>query len=233
MDHNKIIAYFRVSTRKQGESGLGLEGQHAAIDDFARQNMAIILASYTEVESGKIAERCELRKALAHARRSKATLAVAKIDRLSRNVAFLSTLMESGVEFIACDTPNANRLTIHILAAVAEDEARRVSERTKAALAAYKARGGLLGAALPQCRKLTHEARKAGAANAGLTARHLATEAYRDIEPTLRKMKEDGLSLRDAAKKMNESEQTTRRNKKWSHVQIRRILETGGPKMYP
>ena len=138
MDHKKIIAYFRVSTKKQGESRLGLEGQHAAIDDFARQNMAIILApSYTEVESGKLAERCELRKALAHARRSKATLAVAKIDRLSRNVAFLSTLMESGVEFIACDTPHATRLTIHILAAVVEDEARRVSERTKAALGRY------------------------------------------------------------------------------------------------
>ncbi|MCX6130796.1 MAG: recombinase family protein [Proteobacteria bacterium] len=138
MDHKKIVAYFRVSTRKQGESGLGLEGQEAAIATYAQGGKVKILASYTEVESGKLAERRELSKALAHARRSKATLVVAKLDRLARNVAVLSALMDSGVEFIACDNPYANRLTIHILAAVAEDEARRISERTKTALAAYK-----------------------------------------------------------------------------------------------
>lgn len=163
MDHIKIIDYFRVSTRKQGDSGLGLEGQEAAVNAFAQQRGGKILGAYTEVESGKLAERRELSKALAHARRSKAVLVVAKLDRLARNVAFLSALMESGVEFLACDNPHANRLTIHILAAVAEDEARRISERTKAALKAYKARGGKLGASLPQCRTLTLASRRIGA----------------------------------------------------------------------
>ena len=222
---SKIIAYFRVSTRKQGDSGLGLEGQEAAVRDYARQHEAKILAAYTEVESGRKAERSQLNKALAHARRSKATLMVAKLDRLSRNVAFLSTLMDSGVEFIACDNPFANRLTIHILAAVAEDEARRISERTKAALAAYKARGGKLGAALAQCRKLTIAARKRGAERSGTTSRRLALEAYRDIEPTLQELKKAGLSLREMARKMNELGHTTRRGKTWNHVQIKRIME--------
>jgi DNA invertase Pin-like site-specific DNA recombinase len=225
MDHKKIVAYCRVSTRKQGESGLGLEGQEVAIKAFSLQNGGAILASYTEVESGKIAERRELIKALAHARRSKATLVVAKLDRLARNVAFHSALMDSGVEFAACDNPFANRLTIHILAAVAEDEASRISERTKAALAAYKARGGKLGAALAQCRKLTIAARKKGAERSGATSKRLATEAYRDIEPTLQELKKTGLSLREIARKMNDLGHTTRRGKNWNHVQIKRIMD--------
>ena len=139
-----IVAYFRVSTKQQGESGLGLEGQEFAVEQFAQKSGNRILAKYTEVESGRVSDRPELKKAKAHAKRSKATLVVAKLDRLSRNVAFLSALMESDIEFVACDNPHANRLTIHILAAVAEDEARRISERTKAALQAAKARGVLI-----------------------------------------------------------------------------------------
>ena len=115
-----IIAYYRVSTKQQGQSGLGLEGQKAALEAFAKQTGCRIAASYREVESGKLAERPELARALAHAKRSKATLEVAKLDRLARNVAFLSALMRSGVDFVACDNPNANKLTIHILAAVAK-----------------------------------------------------------------------------------------------------------------
>src|SRR5712671_4210340 len=147
-----IIPYYRVSTKKQGESGLGLEGQEAAVQNYARQSGATIKANYVEVESGKRSDRPQLAKALAHARRSKATLVVAKLDRLARNVAFLSALMDSTVPFVACDNPHANRLTLHILAAVAEAEALAISQRTKAALTAYKARGGKLGAELPQCR---------------------------------------------------------------------------------
>lgn len=225
MDHKKIIAYLRASTSKQGESGLGLEGQEAAISAFAIQNGGAILASYTEVESGKIAERRELIKALAHARRSKATLVVAKLDRLARNVAFLSAILDSGVEVLACDNPYANRLTIHILAAVAEDETRRISERTKAALAAYKVRGGKLGAALEQCRKLTISARRKGGQRSGENSKRLALEAYRDIVPILKDLKEAGLSLREMAAKMNELGHTTRRGKIWNHVQIARVLK--------
>lgn len=135
----KLVAYYRVSTRKQGESGLGIEAQQACVADFARYGQHEIIAAYREIETGKRADRPELAKAIAHAKRAKATLVIAKLDRLARNVHFLSGLMEAGVEFVACDNPYANRLTLHILAAVAEDEARRVSERTKAALAAYKA----------------------------------------------------------------------------------------------
>jgi DNA invertase Pin-like site-specific DNA recombinase len=224
MDHIKIIAYFRVSTRKQGDSGLGLEGQEAAVKTFAQQRGGKILGSYTEVESGKIAERRELNKALAHARRSKAILVVAKLDRLARNVAFLSALMDSGVEFVACDNPHANRLTIHILAAVAEDEAHRISERTKAALAAYKARGGKLGASRPECRTLTNEARKLGAQRSGAVAKDLAEKAYHDIEPLFAEFFDQGLSMRAIARKLNEMGHTTRRGKPWNHVQIGRIV---------
>jgi DNA invertase Pin-like site-specific DNA recombinase len=133
-----IISYYRVSTRKQGDSGLGLEGQQSAVEAYAKATGGRIVATYREVESGKLAERPELNRALAHAKRSKATLVVAKLDRLARNVAFLSTMMRAGVDFIACDNPNANKLTVHILAAVAEDEAERISARTKAALQAAK-----------------------------------------------------------------------------------------------
>src|SRR5262245_41996714 len=145
----RLIAYFRVSTRKQGQSGLGLEGQAEAVDSFQKQHNATIVANYKEVESGKRKDRPELLKAIAHAKRSKAVLVVAKLDRLSRNVAFLSALMESKVQFVCCDNPHATPLTIHILAAVAEDEAKRISDRTRAALAAAKMRGTLLGSARP------------------------------------------------------------------------------------
>lgn len=222
----KIVAYYRVSTRKQGESGLGLESQEASVKAFAVQRNGQIIAAYTEVESGKVAERRELNKALAHARRSKATLLVAKLDRLARNVAFLSALMDSGVEFVACDNPHANRLTIHILAAVAEDEARRISERTKAALAAYKARGGKLGAARPECRILTLEARRRGGQLGGAAAKRLAAKAYEDVEPQVQELATQGLSLRAIARVLNDYGHTTRRGKDWNHVQVMRILKS-------
>src|SRR5712692_6699026 len=118
-----IIAYYRVSTKQQGESGLGLEGQQAAVEAFAKASGAKIKATYLEIETGKRADRPELAKALSHARRSRATLCVAKLDRLARNVEFLAKVMNSNAEFVACDSPAANRLTLHILAAVAEAEA--------------------------------------------------------------------------------------------------------------
>jgi DNA invertase Pin-like site-specific DNA recombinase len=145
----KIIAYYRVSTAKQGKSGLGLEGQQAAVSSFVAHRGCEVLATYQEIESGKISDRPELAKAVAHAKRSKAVLVVAKLDRLARNVAFLSKLMESGVEFVAIDMEHANCLTIHILSAVAEGDAKAISDRTKTALAAAKARRTLLGSARP------------------------------------------------------------------------------------
>jgi DNA invertase Pin-like site-specific DNA recombinase len=128
------------STARQGQSGLGLEAQRQAVAEHVNGHGAL-LGEYVEVESGKRNDRPELAKALAHAKATGAMLIIAKLDRLARNVAFISALMESGVDFVAADMPMANRLTVHVLAAVAEHEAKMISERTKAGLAAAKARG--------------------------------------------------------------------------------------------
>ena len=173
-----LVAYRRVSTQKQGESGLGLEAQETAIQAYQRATGSRILAEFTEVETGKKDEmenRPELLKAIARAKRAKAVLVIAKLDRLARSVYVTATLHKTGIDFVACDNPTANRLTIQILAAVAENEARMTSQRTKDALKAYKdggrvskrvrllypdgvpaevikATAGKLGASLPQCR---------------------------------------------------------------------------------
>ena len=141
----KYISYFRVSTQRQGQSGLGLEAQQAAVNAFISSHDHELVGSYTEIESGRNSDRPQLLAALAQARRQKAVVVIAKLDRLARSVAFISAIMESGVEFIATDMPGANRLTIQIMAVIAENEARMISERTKAALAAAKARGVVLG----------------------------------------------------------------------------------------
>jgi DNA invertase Pin-like site-specific DNA recombinase len=219
-----LVGYARVSTRGQGESGLGLEAQQAAIQGYAVQTGAVLAKLYIEVESGTKSARPQLIAALAHAKRSKSTLIVAKLDRLARNVAFTSTLMESGVDFVACDNPHANRLTIHILAAVAEDEAYRISERTKAALAAYKARGGQLGATLPACRNLTLQARARGAKAAGAVVAALALAAYADLAPIVRELRGRGLSQKAIADELNAQGHTTRRGKLWNQVQVMRVL---------
>jgi DNA invertase Pin-like site-specific DNA recombinase len=225
MANRKIIGYYRVSTQKQGRSGLGLEGQQTAVESYAKMDDGTIIKTYTEVESGKKSDRPELAKALAHAKCIGATLVVAKLDRLARNVAFLSSLMESKADFVACDNPHANRLTIHILAAVAEDEAIRISERTKAALTAYKARGGKLGAELEQCRNLTDEARRKGALAGGQAVREMADEAYTHLLPIVQEMRNNGSTLQEIAAHLNEQGYTTRRGKAWNHVQVMRLLD--------
>ncbi|AMV16979.1 recombinase family protein [Planctomyces sp. SH-PL14] len=151
----KVVSYVRVSKQRQSRSGPGLAAQENAVREFAAQHDAKIVGSFVEVESGRDDERPELVKAIAYAKRQRATLIVAKLDRLARSVRFVSTLMESGVEFSAADMQFANRLTLHIMSAVAEDEARRISERTKSGLTAYRARGGVLDAARPECRNRT------------------------------------------------------------------------------
>jgi DNA invertase Pin-like site-specific DNA recombinase len=218
---SKLVAYYRVSTKKQGESGLGLEAQRAAVRDYASRIGAQIGKEYVEIESGRKADRPELSKALAHARRSQASLAVAKLDRLARNVAFLSALMDSGVDFVACDNPNANRLTIHILVAVAEDEARRISDRTKAALAAYIARGGRLG----NPSNLNEASARKGRKLAVESLKRQANEAYADLYPVLTAKREAGMSLQAIADDLNAEGYVTRRGRPWNRMQVMLVLQ--------
>ncbi|HUE15043.1 MAG TPA: recombinase family protein [Planctomycetaceae bacterium] len=210
----KLIAYYRVSTKRQGESGLGLEGQRASVEAYATRIGAAIVAEFTEVESGKRSDRPELAAAIGYARRSKATLVVAKLDRLSRNLAFLATLLESQVDFVAVDNPSANRLTVHILAAVAEAEAKAISERTKAALEAARKRGTKLGSARPNHWKGREDRRlagsKLGADRAAEVHRSNAKADYADLLPTIAKFRRTGDSLQAIANKLNELGHATR-----------------------
>jgi DNA invertase Pin-like site-specific DNA recombinase len=249
----KLVPYRRVSTVKQGQSGLGLEAQDAAIQAYARANGCQVIAAYTEIETGKRDEmenRPELLKAIAHAKRSKAVLVIAKLDRLARSVYVTATLHKAGVDFVCCDNPTANRLTIQILAVIAENEARMTSQRTKDALKAYKAglrvskrirllypggvpqevidaTAGKLGASLPQCRNLTVEGRERGMKNAAASHRLKADEAYADLVPAVQSWRAEGLTLQMIADRLNEEGQTTRRQKPWNKVQVARVLERG------
>jgi DNA invertase Pin-like site-specific DNA recombinase len=140
-----FVAYYRVSTDKQGASGLGLEAQQAAVQAYLNGGTWKLVAEFTEIESGKRSDRPKLAEALVACKRRRATLVIAKLDRLARKVHFISGLMESGVDFVCADCPNDDRFMLHIRAAIAEDEARKISQRTKAALQAAKTRGIRLG----------------------------------------------------------------------------------------
>lgn len=225
----RLVAYYRVSTERQGHSRLGLEGQRTAVNHHVNVTGCELVGEYTEVESSHrddLDNRPELRKAIRHAKRSKATLVIAKLDRLARSVYVTAELMKSGVEFVACDNPTANRLTIQILAAVAEHEAEAISARTRAALAAYKARGGLLGASLPQCRNLTRKARlKGGEAAAALHSRR-ADDAYaEEVYPRIKALARQQISLRAIARALNDEGYETLNGKDFTAVQVGRILD--------
>jgi DNA invertase Pin-like site-specific DNA recombinase len=228
-----FVSYYRVSTRKQGASGLGLDAQKAAVRAFVKSQDGHVVRSFKEVESGKKSddERPELRKALAHAKRSGATVVVAKLDRLSRNVNFLSALMESGADFVCVDNPTATRLTLHVLAAVAEWEAQAISERTKAGLAEAKRRGVKLGSARPGHWDGREEARlrglAAGRVKAAATISRKFREGYSDLIPEITTMREEGLSLQKIADRLNGDGHRTRRNAEFSKVQVSRILKVG------
>jgi DNA invertase Pin-like site-specific DNA recombinase len=215
-----FVCYYRVSTQRQGRSGLGLEAQQKAVNDYLNGGNWHIVGEFTEIESGKRKDRPKLAEALAVCRVHGAKLIIAKLDRLARNVAFVSNLMESGIDFEAVDFPQANRLTIHILAAVAEHEAKAISDRTKAALAAAKRRGVKLGGF--RGAKLTRQARAAGsAAMARVAARRAA-----DIAPVVAELQAAGAtSLRAIAAGLNERNiPTARGDGEWSAVQVARVL---------
>jgi DNA invertase Pin-like site-specific DNA recombinase len=180
-------------------------------DDYLNGGAWELVETFTEVESGKRSDRPELRKALEACRRHKATLVIAKLDRLSRNLAFIATLMDSGTDFVAVDNPHATRLTLHILAAVAEHEREMISQRTRAALAAAKARGKRLG------NPRLSEASAVGRAN------HEAATARRDanVLPIIRELQSAGVtSLNAIAAELNRRGVKTARGGRWSHVQV-------------
>jgi len=215
-----FVCYYRVSTQRQGRSGLGLDAQRKAVTDHLNGGNWRIVAEYTEVESGKRSDRPKLAEALKACRVHGAKLIIAKLDRLARNVAFVSNLMEAGVDFEAVDFPQANRLTVHILAAVAEHEAKMISERTKSALAAAKRRGVKLGG-YRRGAKLTAKARMAGCQARIERADARAT----DLGPTIAALQAAGTtSLRAIAAALNEQGARTPRGGSWQAVQVSRVL---------
>lgn len=219
-----LVSYLRVSTKKQGQSGLGLEAQRAAVAEYAAKEGLKVVAEYVEVESGKKAARPELAKALNHCRAAKACLCVAKLDRLSRNVAFLSGLMEAGVDFVACDNPTANKFTVHILAAVAEQEAKAISERTRVALAAAKKRGVLLGSARPGHWQGLEAKRRAGSRRGVQRAAELRVQAARQHNSMAvaeaHRLREAGMSWLEVAAELNRRGLVTRRGNAWSKSSV-------------
>jgi len=226
----EFIAYYRVSTKRQGASGLGLDAQESAVGAFCASNGGRVVKSYTEVESGRktAEERPELAAALADAKRRGAVLVVAKLDRLARNVAFLSRLMEAGVDFRAVDNAHANRLTLHILASVAEWEREAISQRTKEGLAQAKKRGVKLGSARPGHWEGREEARRQGGLK-GLKKAHevvsrKAREEYADLAPRIAEMRDKGLSFRKIADALNSEGHRTRRGKMFHPSTVRNIL---------
>ena len=211
----RLVAYERVSTARQGASGLGLQAQRTTIDAYAASRGAEVLARFTEVESGKRADRPELAKALHLAKVTGATLVIAKLDRLSRNAAFLLTLRDSGVRFVAVDLPEANDLTVGIMALVAQAEREAISRRTKEALAVAKARGTRLGN--PNGAAALRRAGKGGAALRATVARNADQHAH-DLAPVIADIRAIGhTSLRAIAAALNARGMLTRRGGAW-HV---------------
>jgi DNA invertase Pin-like site-specific DNA recombinase len=215
----RFVAYYRVSTQKQGASGLGLDAQKQTVEEYVRNAPGSLLATFCEVETGKgsnaLDKRPELRKALDECRKCKAVLILAQLDRLARNVHFISGLMESRVQFVACDLPEANQLTLHVMAAFAEHEARRISERTRDALAAAKARGVALG--------------RKGYANLKPVLERRQADAQQFAEQHLglfEGMRLRGLSRRQMVAELNQHRLPARHGGAWSLCQVQRVFQS-------
>lgn len=222
MASGKFVSYIRVSTAKQGASGLGLEAQKETISRYLNGGSWEVLAEFVEVESGKKDSRPELAKALQHCKNTGATLVIAKLDRLSRDLHFISSLQKAGAEFIACDMPSANKFTIHIFAALAEHEREMISQRTKAALAALKARGVKLG----RPENLSRAAADKGAVNASAARTAKADSFASQIGPMVQAYQAEGMSLNGIASKLNADSILTARGKagSWTPTAVKNLL---------
>ena len=217
----KQIAYYRVSTAKQGKSGLGLEAQKRAVADYLNGGAWELIGEFVEVESGKVDCRPQLNEALRMCKLTGATLVVAKLDRLSRNVAFLANLQESRVQFVAADMPEANELTIHIMAAVAQAERKAISRRTKEALAAAKARGTKLGGNRGNLEDL-----RKGASASALVRTQRSIDRARELWAFIEQARSEGaLSLRRLAAHLNDKGIPASRGGAWSANQVARVIE--------
>lgn len=221
----RTINYLRVSTAKQGRSGLGEAAQRAAIDAFCATRGCEPLGEYREIESGKRDDRPELARALHHAKMTGATLVIAKLDRLSRNLVFLATLQEAGTKFVAADMPEANELTIHIMAAMAQAERKAISKRTKEALAAAKARGTRLGN--PMGAKAFGPYRGNAAAVEAIKAKARTFAA--DVLPIIEAIRSEGhASLRAIAAELNVRGIMTARGGKWGPQSVSDVISLAG-----
>ena len=224
MANGKFISYLRVSTARQGVSGLGLEAQREAVSRYLNGGSWTLVQEIVEVESGKRNDRPQIAEALRLCRLHKAKLVIAKLDRLARNVHFISSLMESGVDFVACDFPQANRLTVHILAAVAEHEAGMISARTKAALTAAKARGVVLGGQRGSVDRMARMAAR-GTLLSAAERRASASRRRADLLPVIEDLRNRGAtSLRAIARQLNVAGLTTARGGQWTATQVARVL---------
>lgn len=217
MAEGRFVAYYRVSTEGQGRSGLGLEAQRTAVLNFLNGGRWALVAEFTEVETGRRGDRPELRKALERCKLTGATLVISKLDRLSRNAAFLLNLQDAGVDFLAVDMPSANRLTVGIMALVAEEEARMISARTKAALAAAKTRGVRLGNPAGFNGEIFREGGKA--------AQERAQAFATTLGPTLVSMRSRGLSASAMARELEALGIRTARGGKWTAQAVLNVLD--------
>jgi DNA invertase Pin-like site-specific DNA recombinase len=210
----QFVAYYRVSTDRQGRSGLGLDAQREAVVRHLAGHAGELIGDFCEVESGRRSDRPQLAAAIAAAKKAKATLIIAKLDRLARNVHFISGLMESGVDFVAADNPHANKLMVHMLAAFAEHEREQISQRTKDALAAAKARGIRLGRNAAERLAPAHRA--------------AAMERARQLAPVLRRLKDAGMSARQMAAELTARGVPTPTGAKWHGQTVIRMLDRAG-----
>ena len=216
MQTGNFVTYFRVSTEKQGRSGLGIEAQQAAVAGYLNGGSWKVLATFTEIESGKRNDRPQLAAAMAYCRITGAKLLIAKIDRLSRNAAFLLGLKDAGIRFVAADNPSANELTVGILAVVAQAEREAISERTKAALSAAKARGTILGGfrgVMPPDPAKSHEVRRAG-----------AQRFYDAVRPMAADLRSKGMTLREIAATMQDRQIMTQNGGRWTANLVMKVL---------
>lgn len=213
------IAYYRVSTQKQGQSGLGLDAQKTAVTRFINPEIDSIVNEFTDIESGKNDKRPQLATAIEQSKQTGATLLIAKLDRLSRNASFIFMLRDSKIDFVCADMPNANSVTIGIMAVLAQDERERISHRTKVALAELKKKGKELGT--PE--NLNNEAIRKGRLKRSQNA--LNNENNRKATALIASMRNQGATFYHITKELNKAGFKTRRGKEFHQVQVKRLYE--------